>query len=437
MTLALYQLADRRVFALDFGDPPLRAESLEQQLDGILTDVEANRSALWLLPPLRVEALLSERLARSSAGPAQPTAASVVRPLLQALGRVGAGGSVDLALRHLAHPDLGVRLAAIEAVGRIGTEDQEDALLPLLRAGSEELERATLLALSHFPTQHGALRVQGAVAERPSLAELGAIYEEQLRIKQARDPDAYVLAYLGYPHREDLVPRVPYLFEPLAKAATRAELVTWVVYLWAAAADRQAARILATLLAEPRAPLPVRRLAARAMGRIRVRGSASVLIEQLPSSDPELQRNCVISLGLIGRHKALVPLLSTWPAQGGALHQDIRIATYRLATSGGPEQLLAELEAGAPLPRLFLIEGEEVVEGYHSLWIRRQLASSSPSARRDAVLIFAAYSSDSDVLEVLGAIGRADPEPWLRELALRLYHTRYNLEARRGTLPSA
>lgn len=434
MTLALYQLTDGRVFALDFGEPPMRELSVDEKLDMILTDVEAHRTALWQLNRGLAGVALAQRLGRTSAGPEQPSAPEVVIPLLKALGRVGAGGSVALAVRHLRHPDRGVQLAAIEALGRIGTELEEHELTPFLRSGVPELERAAVLALSHFPTEAGLPLVELAAAKRASLADVAGIYAEQLRIKRAQDPDAYVRAYLGYAHREDLVPQVPYLFEPLVRAAAVPEHAHWVVYLWSAACDRLAARIMATMLSEPRAPIELRRLSARAMGRIGVRGAGSILIEQLQSSDPELQRNCVVALGLIGRSKALVPLLSTWPAQGGALHLDIRIATYRLALPGGPHQLLSLFEAFEPLPRLFLVHGEEMVEGYHPVWIRAELASASQLARRDALLIFASYCPDDDVLETLGRIGRTDPDEPVRELAVRLYHTRYNLEEKRGTL---
>lgn len=431
--LAFYELADGRVFALDFGTPPVRELSIDEQLDLILVDVEANRSALWLLPPLQAEEVLAGRLASASAGP-EPAAPEVVIPLLRALGRIGAGGSVDLVVRQLHHPDRAVQLTAIEAVGRIGTELQEPELTPFLRSGVAELEQATILALSHFPTEGGLGFVEPAAIQRPSLAPVAAIYEEQLRIKRAHDPDAFVLAYLGYQHREDLVPRVPYLFESFVKAATRPELVQWVVYLWAAACDRQAAQIMATMLAEPRAPVELRRLSARAMGRIRVRGAVSILIEQLKSPDAELQRNCVVALGLIGRQKALLPVLSLWTAQGGALHEPIRVAAYRLATHGGAQQLLAELEARAPLPRLFLLQGEDIVEGYHPAWIQSELTASTAAARFDALVIYASYCSDADVVQRLDVIGRSDPDLAVRELSLRLYRARYQLELQRGTL---
>ena len=434
MTLALYQLADGRVFALDFGQPPIRELSLDEKLDMILSDVEANRTALWNLNRGLTGVALAKRLGPTSAGPEQPSPPTEVIPLLQALGRIGAGGSVPLVVRHLHHPDRGVQLAAIEALGRIGTELEEPKLTPFVSSGVPELEHAAVLALSHFPTEPGLSLVQLAAAKRPSLADLAAIYAEQLEIKRAHDPDAYTRAYLRYPHREDLVPHVPYLFEPLVRAAAEPHLVQWVVYLWSAACDRRAARIMATMLSEPRAPIELRRLSARAMGRIGVRGAASILIEQLQSPDPELQRNCVVALGLIGRSKALLPLLSIWQAQGGALHQDIRIASYRLAQPEGPRQMLSSFEAGEPSPRLFLLEAEEVVEGYHPAWIRAQLAAPSTLARRDALLVFAVYCVDDDVLETLSRIGRGDTEPAIRDLALRLYNTRYSLEVRRGTL---
>ena len=84
MTLALYQLTDGRVFALDFGDPPMRELSLDEKLDVILTDVEAHRTALWQLNRGLVGVALGQRLRQTSPGPEQPSAPEVVIPLLKA-----------------------------------------------------------------------------------------------------------------------------------------------------------------------------------------------------------------------------------------------------------------------------------------------------------------------------------------------------------------
>jgi len=413
---------------LDFG-VPLEPRSWEGRLTAILSDWDRRRDDLWEIPVSDSKPILRRWL--REAGNDDPR----LIPLMSALGWLAASEDPDLFRKRLSHPSEAVRLVAIRALGQTQDPDNAPSVEPFLDSKDARFRAAAISSLAKLWTRSGYPRLQAAAGNDPNLQRLAEQARRHIFAMATLNPAQIVDEAIETQEYEDLVPWISEVREPLKDLLKSRDR--------SAVARARAARILGlrhqeevswtlrTILGNTEEPIELRVEVAYALGRIRIRSAVDALIELLDSANPRMQEAAVFALGKIGEPRALRPLLAKWAVRGGALREDIRLAANRLCAANGAELLTGLLRANSDLTNegiWFFEDRLEVHESYQERSIEPLAASSSPQARRDALLLRVFFGDKAEAAKAI-VMARTDDEETNREIAELAIHW---LESRRN-----
>ncbi len=177
-------------------------EPISNYIGNVNADPDAIRFLTWILRGEKAEAAVEPLLARLEDAKARVRQAAV-----QALGRIGSQRAVEPLVARLHDPEEGMRRTAAEALGRIGGERAVEPLLARLEDPEEGMRRTAAEALG---------RIGGERAVEPLLARLE---HPQAEVRQAA---AEALGRIGERAVEPLLARLEDPEEGVRQAAVQA-----------------------------------------------------------------------------------------------------------------------------------------------------------------------------------------------------------------------
>ena len=401
---ATVQISDDRWAAFEFGrplDPPLTDEAI---LRRAVRDYERRRDELWDVPMHLAWPILVTLLDEFRFEP-QPLSNTI-----RALGEL----VWDEPVRHVepfaTNPHRDVRLAAIEALGRMGVYRTVPLVGDALVATDPDIRRAAVIAAGKFGVPGLVIAAAQAARDEPALHPYAIEGAARTRAQLAADSPEIVRALIESSQWQDLHGWIGFHRRDLLELSRRVRTT-----------DTARARMKAILLIQrvrkvgPEAvdylrddtiDLETRRQLIIGLGRSRIPPGISGILPYLTHAEPLVQHAAVVALGRIGHPFPWRAIMAQWDAQEGRLRDTIRVAMRRVSAADGAAEVLARTASGgtfAPGHAVFIHDNGTVAHELPREWLHPLLESDDENARRDAVLLLTAFGGPDDATPLRNA----------------------------------